>query len=411
MQFSIEPSFMRNLWVSSLAWTMLAASLFGQNNLIGRASVAWPNTTGLGSSVLTARVYYPAVQVGENAPVLPSAAGHPVVVLLHGYGMMGGDYGRLGGELASMGIVAVLLNTARFDLAMLGDDAHAMFGAIVAANAEVGGLFKNRLDASRVGLLGHSMGAAVIAYVLNEDPSSPFTNPGYKCALGIAPFNPALAFNNMIVRVPMGLLSGQGDALTPPALHAAPYYASLTPSTGLKFHYQMDSACGHMNVVGLAPDNFEVYQRTKMIVRGFFGQFLSGSVLGMEAILGVDGVSDPHLIAVDVETVVPQSWASSNLTIGTQTRISIAAESGFAGLLAAASIAQPLPTVIGSLLLDPASMFLVTDTYIPGERLDVILSVPPLPQLIGATFAVQGAGATITDPFLLGSAITFVIGS
>ena len=167
MQFSIEPSFMRNLWVSSLAWTMLAASLFGQNNLIGRASVAWPNTTGLGSSVLTARVYYPAVQVGENTPVLPSAAGHPVVVLLHGYGMMGGDYGRLGGELASMGIVAVLLNTARFDLAMLGDDAHAMFGSIVAANAEVGGLFKNSLDASRVGLLGHSMGAAVIAYVLN----------------------------------------------------------------------------------------------------------------------------------------------------------------------------------------------------------------------------------------------------
>jgi dienelactone hydrolase len=401
---------MRTFWLTSLASALLASSLCAQTNSVGYTDVSWVNASGVGSSVLAARVHYPAVLQGANAPVLPTTTGYPVVVFLHGYAQMGSDYSRMGGELATLGFVAIMLDTARYDYLLLEQDARAMFGAIAAATAESGGFFEGAMDTARVGLLGHSMGGAVIAYVVNEDPGNPAGNPGYRCALGFAPVDPALAVSNTIVRVPIGLVSGQGDVLTPPAQHAAPYYASLVPAEGLKFHYQMGAACGHMNIVGLTQDSNGVFQRTKKIMKGFFGQFLSGSVVGLEAVLGVDGVTDPNLVAVEMDSVVPQSWASGSLKVGGQTRVSIAAEPGFAGLLAANSTSLPTSTMIGTLLLDPASTFSVAQGFIVGERFDVMLSVPQLPQLLGTSFAVQGAGATINEPCRLGSAITFVIG-
>lgn len=402
---------MRNLWVSSLAWALLAASVVGQSTVISSTEVSWANSYNVGTPVLTATVHYPAVAAVPNAAIQPTTTGYPVVVFLHGWGRLGSEYTRLGHELAKLGIVAIMLNTAQFNYTAMESDARAMFGAIVLANVQVGGFFEGKLDARRVGLLGHSMGAAVIAYVLNEAATATSTNPGYKCGLGLAPVNPAIAVAGTMVHVPIGLVSGQGDMLTPPATHAIPYYQSLVPLDGLKFHYQMNSACTHMNLVGLETIPSEVFSRTKKVVQGFFGQFLSGNVLGLEAVLGVDGLSDPNLVQVDMDAVVPQTWASSSLRVGATTRISVAAEAGFAGLIVADSMGLPTLTFIGTLLLDPATAFSIAETFIVGERLDVLITVPLVPQLIGTSFAVQGAGATIDSVFKLGSALSFTIGS
>jgi len=402
---------MRYLRPTMLAVTMFASSLLGQNAGIGTTDVAWVNTSGFGTPVLSARVLYPVAHTGYNAPLLPTTAGYPVVVFLHGYGIIGSTYGRLGGELAATGVVVVMLDTALTSYIALELDARAMFDAVAAANVEVGGFLENGLDMSRVGLLGHSMGGAVMGLVLNEAPGAMAPNPGYTCGLGLAPVNPALALAGVVVNVPVGLVSGQGDTLTPTGSHAAPFYAALTPTSGLKFHYQLDAACNHMNLVGLAADSPEVFERAKKIAKGFFGQFLMGSVVGLEAVLGDEGLADPHLVAVDMDSVVPQCWADSTLKIGTQTRISVAAEAGYAGLIAASSTSLPIPTFIGTLLLDPASAFSVAEGFMVTERFDLVITVPPAPQLIGATIAFQGAGATINAVFRLGSAITLVIGS
>lgn len=401
---------MRNLCVSSLAWALLASSVVGQAT-IGNTEVSWVNHSGAGTPVLTATVYYPAIVSAANAAVLPTTTGYPVVVLLHGWGRFGSDYYRMGQELATLGIIAVMVNSAQYSYTEMEHDTRAMFAAMGDANDEVGGFFEGTLDMSRVGLLGHSMGAAVLAYVLNDAPNAPSTNPGYKCALGLAPVNPAIALAGTEVRVPIGLVSGQGDTLTPPAMHAIPYYNALVPAEGLKFHYQMDASCTHMNLVGLEQVNSAVFSRTKKVVKGFFGQFLSGSVLGLEAVLGVDGQSDPNLVAVEMDTVVPQSWGSDTLRVGATTRVSVAAEAGFAGLIVASSLAPPTPTIIGTLLLDQATAFSIAEQFISGERLDVMISVPMLPELIGTHLAIQGAGATINSVFQLGSALSFTVGS
>ncbi len=402
---------MRNLVLSAILWSFLAGVAVGQCSHVGDASVSWPNNYGAGSASLDADIYYPAICSGLNAPVMPSAGGHPVVVFLHGWGKLGSDYYRIGRALASMGIVAVMMNTARHSYALMEEDAKALFGAMNTATSTEGAFFQGTMNMSKVGLMGHSMGGAVLALVLNESPSAPSKNPGYKCALGIAPVDPSLAVANTVVTVPIGLVSAMGDTLTPPYLHAIPYYNSLVPVAGLKFHYKMDSVATHMNLVGLGQVNPAIFDRSLQIVSGFFGQFLNGKASGLETVLGVDGLSEPHLVSVDRQMVVPQTWSDGDLRVGSQTRISIAAEAGFAGLIVASSVALPTQTSVGSLLLDPSSAVPLVETLIVGNRLDVMIAVPALSQLVGASFAIQGGGATINEPFKLGSAISFTIGS
>ena len=402
---------MRKLWVSLLAWTLLAASAIGQAHAISDTQVSWSNNSGAGTPVLTATVHYPAITAANNAPVLPTTTGYPVVVFLHGWGRLGSDYYRIGRELASLGVVAVMLNTAQNSYAVMEHDTRAMFKALRNANIEDGGFFEGAMDMTRVGLLGHSMGTAVMALVLNEAPGATSTNPGYRCALGLAPVNPTIALTGIEVSVPVGLVSGQGDVLAPPLGHAIPYYNSLTPSTGLKFHYRMNGNCTHMNLVGLDQTDPVVFGRAKKIVKGFFSQFLCDSLSGLEGVIGIEGVSDPNLMGLDVETVVPQLWAESNLRVGRSARLSVAAEVGFAGLVVSNSMGLPTPTFIGTLLVNPIGAFSIGQTFIPGERLDVILSIPPTSDLVGMELAVQGAGATINNIFLLGSAIRLKVGS
>jgi len=399
---------MRNLKLSSLVWTLLVSTALGQQPT-SYVDVSWPNVTGAGSPLLDARIHYPSVSTGPSSAIAPNPGGYPVVVFLHGFGMLGNDYASIGDLLASEGFVAVMLNTAQYSYVDMEHDARAVFPAIASANRAPGGFFEGSLAADRVGLLGHSMGGAVIAYVLNDDPSETSANPGYLCGLALAPVDPAVVGASTTVRVPIGLVSGEGDTLTPPSSHAVPYYASLQPSEGLKFHYQMGLSCDHMNIIGLASNDPSVYERTILITLGFFGQFLGGSLVGLDAVLGPEGQADPNLSNLEMDAAVPQSWASGDLAIGTQTRISVAAENGFSGLLAAQSTSNPMTTSYGPLLLDPSSAFSVVETYIAGERLDVMLTVPNSPVLVGTTFAVQGAGATIHSVFQLGSAVSFVI--
>lgn len=397
---------MRQLRNLSITCALLSSALVAQHP-VGISNVSWPNPMGVGSTMIDACVHYPAVQAGVNAPIATPSnpSGYPVVVFLHGYGMIGDDYAAIGDTLAEAGFVAVMLNTAQWSYQTLLEDTRAVYKAIGNEALNPASPFASMFDYTRVGLLGHSMGASVIAYVLNTDPEVSPPNPGFRCALGLAPVDPALAISNYTIDVPLGLVSGQGDTLTPPNSHASPYYHSLAPRDGLKFHYEMGPACDHMNLVGLNSNNPAVFARSQSIMTGFFGQFLSGSITGLEAILGNDGQSDPNLASLEVDTTVPQVWLDSPLCIGQTSRVSVALEGGWGGLLAASSTAQPTQTVVGTLLLDQSTAFAIEECPVSGERLDVLLTVPMVPALLGAPFALQGAGSAVNSAFTLGSAI------
>jgi hypothetical protein len=234
-------------------------------------------------------------------------------------------------------------------------------------------------------------------------------NPGYRCGFAIAPVWPGTTYTSQVT-VPMGLVVGAGDVVTPWYLHAQPYYHDLAPQTGLKFWYQMDASCDHMNIAGFKGAGRPAFVRTMSLGLGFFRHFLDIDAGGLEQCLGPGPLGDPHLLSLTSEIVQPRIWAAGHLAPGRTVRISLAAELGLGAMLAAPSTGWATPTSLGTLLLDPQSTFTwATGVAQRESRIDAMLTVPNNANLVGVTIAMQGLGATSSSPLLLGSAAEFVV--
>jgi pimeloyl-ACP methyl ester carboxylesterase len=383
-----------------------AASLPAQSPpfAVGRRDVGWTNTTGSGASTLSARVHYPATSGGTNTPILPRSGGWPVVVFLHGFAALGSFYGSLGDALAAEGYVAVMSNTSQFDNVGQERDGRALFSALTAAVNAAGGPFENALDLGRVGLAGHSMGGGNTANVLAN-------NPGYRCGFAFAPVD-ARTGNAAAVAVPFGIVVGTGDSTTPWQTTARPLYQGLTAYTGIKMLCVLNGDCNHTNVAGLfvsGSPGTEVFARTRDTALAFFARYLRGEAAGLEQVLGVSARAEPRLTALFAEVETPELWPAAPIRTATANRISVAAEPGACGVLAAPTFGST-PTPFGELRLDAASAFLAfAGTASAERRFDATLVLPADPSLIGARLPAQAFGPSRDAAFELGSATELAV--
>lgn len=382
----------------------LAASMSAQGLLqAGYRDVAFPNTTGQGTPYLFSRVVYPSETGGHFAPVAPNTNGWPVIVMLHGFSMWGQHYTLLGETWAKAGFLVLQLDTGIFDYLVLAADAQAAIGALAVANAEQGGFFEGAIDVHRVGLAGHSMGGGVLGMVLA-------TNPDYRCGLALAPVFPGAATAAQ-VHVPVGIVVGQGDTVTPWQTLSLPYYQALAPQSGLKFCYVMNGSCDHMNVAGLSGANHPVSLRVADLTTGFFRHFLGVDHTGLDRCLGPAALQAPQFASLLKEVVEPQIWAAAEPEIGHSVRVSVVAEEGPSATLAAVSMGSGVQTTYGTLLLDPTTLYTWNLAYVQRDgRIDALLNTPNDRNLIGFTVALQILGAGVVAPLRFGSAAEFVIG-
>jgi hypothetical protein len=374
---------------------------------VGSLLVAWPNPVGVGSPVLDAMVHYPAMATGYAAPVRPRAGGYPVVVFLHGYDKIGLDYNELGIGWAAAGFAVVMLNTARVDLTLLSLDAQAMPAAISAANVEPTSPLAGMFATLRIGLAGHSMGGAACAMAQAGSAV-------YRACLALSPVDVGLAGPYAgQVTVPFGIVVGQGDFVTSLQAHALPYFNSLGTADGLKFIYLMNQDCSHSNIAGLDQvPSAEVFPRVIDLGIGFFRHFLGEDPLAMDRCIGDVAQAEPRMVSITQRVAEPQIWISDPLRIGDRTRISVACEPGFGGVLVALDRGPGLSTPFGTLLLDPASTSLLSvGIASAGSRVDTMLQVPADPDLIGFSVSFQALGDLVTSPVAFGSAITLEVGS
>ncbi|MCA8963791.1 MAG: hypothetical protein H6838_03420 [Planctomycetes bacterium] len=371
---------------------------------VGTRVVAWPNPTSLGSPVLTARVHYPAVTAGVNAPVLPRSNGWPTVVFLHGFALLGNDYHELGDELARAGFVAVMSNTAQLNNLTQEYDGRALFTAVCLANRcdALSGAF----DVGAIGLVGHSMGGGNVANVLAN-------NPGYRCGLSLAPVSP-LAGRAALVHVPLGIIAGMGDSTTPLLLNAQPFYQSMTGYRQIKSLHLLSQNCNHNNVAGLlltTAAHRAVFANARDLGVAFLRRFLLGQAAALEDTIGDHAKSGSQFVALTHEFERPQIWLAGPLRIGSRVRLSMAGEPGIAGTLAAFSqIPSPLPTPVGPLHLDPATTIVGVYSFVgTGRRYDYTMIVPNDPAFVGVSFSLQAFGNGRNGGPILGNAIDLCI--
>ncbi len=374
-----------------------------QTYAVGTTDVDWTNLTGVGTPVLAARVHYPAVTAGTNAPVLPQVGGWPVVVFLHGYSMLGSAYASLGDAWARAGFVVVLSDTAQWDFVAQEHDGRALYSAVIDANSQPG-VFHGALDVQRLALAGHSMGGGITGAVLAN-------NPGYLCGIALAPVFPGIAVANQVI-VPFGILAGTGDVITPWYLFSQPYFDAVGSQDGLKFLYLLNGDCNHMNVAGLSTQPTPlVFDRIADIGVGFLRHFLGVDIAGLEKVVGPEAQAEPRLVSLSQQVTTPQIWAESPLRISGRTRLSVAAEEGLGGVLAALSMGPGVFTSIGLLMLDPATAFTLAIGYTEPNtgRIDALIELPNMTALIGLPVALQAVGVASNNPLLLGSAIMLTV--
>jgi len=379
-----------------LACALTVSAVAQGPQAIGQRDVAWPNPTGNGTPVLDSVVYYPAISSGVNAPVAPSVDGWPVIVFLHGYGFLGSAYTALATSWAEAGFAVVLSETSQWDYFGQAHDGRALHEAVLAANDAAGGPFEGAFDVARMAIVGHSMGAANVANVL-------IANPGYRCGFAFAPAAP-LGSDLTQVHVPVGIVAGDGDSVTPWSWNAMLFYQSLTQHGSFKFLRVFGDDCDHMNLVGLTSTAPQILEATTKTSIGFLLHCLGVGTTGLEQVFGAAAMTqpdDPHTFR---EMVVPQMWLSSALRTGVRSQISIAVDNGPAVLFAAGALIPGLLTPYGILSIDPTTAFPAAIGFSDQEgRADLPMNLPADPSLVGLVVAFQGSGAGLGSQFVLGS--------
>jgi predicted dienelactone hydrolase len=211
-------------------------------------------------TVTTATFSYEA---GRNIPVEDDDNPFPLVVFSHGFGGMRMQSTFLTTHLASHGIIVIAPDHSSRDLRnVLGGTASGDQNEAVSQlrdAIELAGIlndaeptFKNRIDMSRVALLGHSAGGASVQGAASDPRVS-----GY-IAMGAG--GPPEGFE--IPQVPGFFLAGSTDGVVSPTERTRPaHLAAATPSWYLEIaqtgHNAFDDFClvgGGTGIVGVAEE-------------------------------------------------------------------------------------------------------------------------------------------------------------
>jgi len=135
----------------------------------------------------------------------------------------------LGPRLASQGFVVMTIDTnTRLD--QPGQRADQMAAAMEYLTED--SAVHDRVDASRLAYMGHSMGGGGTIEAVSDDPS-------IKAAIPLTPWH--LQKNWRSVTTPTLIIGAQIDTIAPVALHSIPFYTSI-PSSTPKAYLELRSA-------------------------------------------------------------------------------------------------------------------------------------------------------------------------
>jgi len=228
----------------------LAAGAAAATAQTGRASLSLVDPTR-NNREIPLELYYPAVQAGADVPVADGA--YPVIAFGHGFAMQPTDYGTLGDALSAAGYVVAFVGTETGFAPSHNDfglDLLFTAATLPTFAAEPGNLLSGHVLPRRA-IAGHSMGGG--ATWLAAAAAAPLSAFTLDCIVGLAPAetNPSAIAAAGAVSVPTLILSGDADAVTPPADHHLPIHEA-TASDCRTFVSLLDAGhCGYADAGSL----------------------------------------------------------------------------------------------------------------------------------------------------------------
>ena len=183
---------------------------------IAQLSVARSSVSGFGGGT----IYY---------PTSTTAGTFGAVAISPGFTASQSSVAWYGPRLASQGFVVITIDTRS-----VYDQPDSRGTQLLAALDYLTGTssVRTRIDATRLGVMGHSMGGG-------GSLAASRTRPALQAAIPLAPYHSTKNWSTD--RVPTLIIGAESDSVAPVASHAEPFYTSL-PSTSDKAYLELNNA-------------------------------------------------------------------------------------------------------------------------------------------------------------------------
>uniref|UniRef100_UPI00398D6986 cutinase n=1 Tax=Micromonospora pattaloongensis TaxID=405436 RepID=UPI00398D6986 len=191
------------------------------------------NITGDGSYGVVSATITGASGFGGGVVYYPNATERfPVVAISPGYTERWSSFAWLGRRLASWGFVVVGIETnSLFD--QPNSRGTQLLRALDWASSSAPAAVRDRVDATRQGVSGHSMGGGGTLSAMDQRPS-------VRAGVPLAPWHTTTSWPR--VTNPVMILGGQNDGIAPVSSHAIPMYTGV--ASGEKAYVELAGA-GH----------------------------------------------------------------------------------------------------------------------------------------------------------------------
>jgi predicted esterase len=226
---------MRNILFTIL---ILSSSPLIAQYAIGHVTVDFTDASRQ-NRVVGCEIYYPADSGGDE--VAMTSGQFPLIVFGHGFVMAPGDYTSLVEHIVPQGYVMALLSTetsfspSHTDFGL--DFSFVLQQFILENNSDVS-IFYNHIN-DKQAFMGHSMGGGASWLAASADTE-------VDCVIGMAPAEttPSAISAALSVGVPVMVLSGTSDNVTPPADHHIPIYNNSQSECKVRVNITGGSHCG-----------------------------------------------------------------------------------------------------------------------------------------------------------------------
>jgi dienelactone hydrolase len=162
---------------------------------------------------------------GGGTIYYPTATGsYGAIAVSPGFTAYQSSISWIGERLASHGFVVITIDTITTSDQpdSRGRQLKAALDRVVTLSRSSSSVLYNKVDASRLGVSGHSMGGGGTLAAARD-------NPSYKAAVPLAPWHTTKSWSR--VTVPTLIIGGESDGIASVRSHSIPFYTSLPSST------------------------------------------------------------------------------------------------------------------------------------------------------------------------------------
>jgi len=180
------------------------------------------NATAGSFAVATESVPSSAVGFGSGTIYYPTTAGsYAVLAICPGFTATQSSIAWLGRRIATHGFVVITMNTnSTFD--QPASRATQLMAALRYVTNTASATVRGRVDATRLGVAGHSMGGGGTLMAARD-------NPSLQAAIPLTPWSSTKSFST--ITVPTFIVGADGDTIASTGSHSTPFYNSIPTTT------------------------------------------------------------------------------------------------------------------------------------------------------------------------------------